>query len=202
MNRDGGVSGSCSCSRFPCARARHWRGTLGRAPAPGCVPLLPLLFYTFFGGWQGLPGTALAQRARLKREGLGRAWLRGRLCPGLDLLLGQSLPGWASGWEQGHAIRLSAELFIPGRRAAAGKGAGPDTGPFTQAVLSWPCRWDRARKGIPRTELLSASGCASGADGGKDEGGSADTAFSLFHPSGCSSPPLPGLERGGGALSR
>lgn len=79
--------------------------------------------------------------------------------------------------EPGHAIRLSAELFIPGRGATAGKGAGADAGPFARALLNaaelaeplGPC-WGR---NSPPPELLSALGCASGADEATDEGGSA-----------------------------
>lgn len=66
------------------------------------------------------------------------------------------------------------------------------------AVPLGPC-WGRN----PPPEPLSALGCASGADGATDEGGSAGTAraaFLLFNLSGCSSPPLPGLERDRGAL--
>lgn len=76
-------------------------------------------FCTEGQGEAGGLGESLAERAALP------------LSPRLDLLLSWSLLGWASGWEQGHAIRLSAELFLLGRRAAAGKGIGPDAGPFT-----------------------------------------------------------------------
>lgn len=53
----------------------------------------------------------------MKQKRLGTVGLRVALplCPGLDPLLSRSLLGWEGSWEPGHAIRLSAELFIPGR---------------------------------------------------------------------------------------
>lgn len=147
-----------------CPRSRHWLGTLGRAPAPcvcHCSPCSSPLF-----GVARTPRNCFGTEGQ---EGLGRAWLRGQLChwPGLDLLLGQSLPGWASGWEQGHAIRLSAELFILGRRAGAGKGVGARHGTLhTNAAESgWAGCAAGKRVSPPCPELLL--GCASGADGGK-----------------------------------
>lgn len=126
--------GSCSCSEFPSAQALctgwvHWAEYQPLACATAALALL-----CFLEGDRTVPS---AQRAREEQDGLWRAWLRVALplCPGLELLLGLSLLRWASGWEQGHAIRLSAELFIPGRRATAGKGTGPDAGPFTRVLL-------------------------------------------------------------------
>lgn len=126
-----------------------------------------------------------------------RAWLRVTLLlrPGLELLLGLSLLRWASGWEQGHVIRLSAELFIPGRRATAGEGVGPDAGPFTRVLLKaaelavlLELRWGRNPP-----ELLSALGCVSGADEATDDRGLSGidrAACLLSNLSGCSSPSL------------
>ena len=92
-------------------------GCTGQSTSPRCVPQLPLLISPFWGvvrtprnpffaegqGEAGGLGESLAERAALP------------VSPSLDLLLSRSLLGWASGWEQGHAIRLSAELFILGR---------------------------------------------------------------------------------------
>lgn len=110
--------------------------------------------------------------------------------------------------EPSHAIRLSAELFILGRGAAAARGAGADAGPFARAPLNaaelaeplGPC-WGRNSPPPPSCcQCWGVSLEQMGPQMKEAQQGAARAAFLLFNLSGCSSPSLPGLERDGGAL--
>lgn len=167
MNRDGGVSGSCSCSRFPCARAQHWLGMLGRAPAPGYVPLLPLLFYTFWGvartpryclgtesqAEAGRLRESLAERAALPRVGLAARPVSARVGKRLGagpcdkafcraIYTREMSCCWQRRWARHRTLRTSgAELAVP---------PGPcweRNSPHRAAVSVGVCIWSRWGKG-------------------------------------------------------